>query len=144
MWIRWIRNTGLHEELLEDDDPIHRAEVLADLVHNVHGDRVVGVQDRQQDDPIGRAPGRVLPAQLLFHLLRGQGLIRVDATPLGGRTVTGRHYRDFFEEFQNTETGCRIFVLCKAGKKVGVLFLGVEVVGWLGGVLVEVGCACGG
>jgi hypothetical protein len=27
--------------------------------------------------------------------LRGQGLIRVDATPLGGRTVTGRHYRDF-------------------------------------------------
>ncbi len=93
-WI-WIRNTCLHEELLEDDDPIHRAEVLADLVHNVHGDRVVGIEDRQQDNPIGRASGRVLPTQLLFHLLRGQGLIRVDATPLGGRTVTGRHFRDF-------------------------------------------------
>jgi hypothetical protein len=93
--IWWIRNTGLYEELLEDDDPVDGAEVLANLVHNVHGDRIVGIEDRQQDDPIGRAAGRVLPTQLLLHLLRGQGLIRVDATPLGGRTVTGRHYRDF-------------------------------------------------
>ncbi len=45
---------------------------------------------------------------------------------------------EIFEEFQNTETGCRIFVICKAGGKVGVFFLGVDVVDWLGGVLVEV------
>ncbi len=84
---------GLHVELLEDDNPVHLAQGLANLVNDIHGNGIVGVQDGQQHDPVGRGAGRVLPGQLLLHLARRQSLVRVNAASLGGGTVTRGHFR---------------------------------------------------
>ena len=78
---------GLDEELLEDDNAVHLAQGLADLVDDVHGDGVVTVENGHQDDPVGADTGWVFSRQFLLHLPGGQGLVGVNTTTFGGRAV---------------------------------------------------------